>query len=93
MSVLNVVFRCLESLLPLSLPLLFEPCGTAGTLRFSLVLLLGSAGPGRGVVRLLSDSSEASCECELDSSDLDSGEAGSGAMLSGNRVGHVGGAE
>ena len=68
----------------------------AGVLRFSLVLCDGSAGPGRGVVRLLSDSSsEASWDCELDSSDLDSGEPRSGAIWVwvGDRVGHFGGAE
>jgi hypothetical protein len=84
-SVLNVVFLCFGSLLPLSFPLLLDACGTAGVLRFSLVLLSGSAGPGRGVVRLLSESSsEASWDCELDSSNLDSGEAGSGAISVGD---------
>ena len=61
------------------------PICIAGVLKFSFVLKAGFAGPGRGVVRLLSESSSPA-EFRFESSEaveLVTGEQGSGAILAG----------
>ncbi len=57
-----------------------------GLLRLACVRCRGSDGPGRGVVRESSESSDVGCDCS-EAVELDTGEHGRGAILATPAVG------
>lgn len=59
-----------------------EKAGMEGLLRLAWVRRAGSEGPGRGVMRESSESSEVGRDCDSDAVELETGEQGRGAMIS-----------
>lgn len=67
-----------------------EKGGTEGLLRLAAVRCAGSEGPGRGVVSESSESSVAERDCDSEAVELETGEHGRGAIVSGTNRGAMG---